>query len=199
MDTYLSFFNLQKNYNKKDLDKAYKKKVASISKMNITTTEQKIFEEKTNEIYKILDAGLDSKFKENNGSYEKMFNKSKPNNHMVIDPFYSLNSIVEPFFKQSFMNDGSINDLFANDFIGKNHFTTQSQIMTEQISYIGSDTGGSKYVLNKTSTNNNGEKKTVIENYIVDSNGKKKPLSIDKINKIFQTKDGKNYDLFIEN
>ncbi len=194
MDTYLSFFNLQKNYNKKDLDRAYQKKIASISKMNITTTEQKMFEEKTNEIYKILDSELNSKFMENTGSYEKMFNKSKPNNHKVIDPFSSLNSIVEPFFKQSFINDGSINDIFANEPVGTNSFT-----MTEQISYISSDLEGSKYVLHKTSINNNGEKTTVIENYSVDSNGKKKPLSADKVKKIFESNYGKNNDLFIEN
>ncbi len=194
MDTYLSFFNLQKNYNKKDLDRAYQKKIASISKMNITTTEQKMFEEKTNEIYKILDSELNSKFMENTGSYEKMFNKSKPNNHKVIDPFSSLNSIVEPFFKQSFINDGSINDIFANESVETNSFT-----MTEQISYISSDLEGSKYVLHKTSTNNNGEKTTVIENYSVDSNGKKKPLSADRVKKIFESNYGKNNDLFIEN
>lgn len=194
MDTYLSFFNLQKNYNKKDLDRAYQKKIASISKMNITTTEQKMFEEKTNEIYKILDSELNSKFMENTGSYEKMFNKSKPNNHKVIDPFSSLNSIVAPFFKQSFINDGSINDIFANESVETNSFT-----MTEQISYISSDLEGSKYVLHKTSTNNNGEKTTVIENYSVDSNGKKKPLSADRVKKIFESNYGKNNDLFIEN
>ncbi len=208
MDTYISFFSLQKNYNKKELDRAYQKKLSSTKKMNLSVSEQKIFEEKIDEIYKILDSHLDNKYKENSGSYEKLFMKSQPKNNKVLDPFSSLNSVIEPFYKQpffehSYMNNDMFNDLFDTNLF-KSEFdngTNMKTIFTSQshtfISNLNPD--GSRLVINERFSNNNGEKNQVIESYEIDTQGKKKPLSNNKINSMFESNYGINSDIFIEN
>ena len=188
MDTYISFFSLPKNYNKKELDRAYKKKLSSIKKMNLTVSEQKIFEEKIDEIYKILDSQLDKKYKENSGSYEKLFMKSQPMNNKIIDPFLSLNSIIEPFYKKPFFEHSYMN----ND--NKTSFSSQSHSFIQQ-----TNPDGSRLVINQKFSNNNGEKNQIIEGYEIDTNGKKKPLSNNKINSLFESKYGINSNNFIEN
>ena len=186
MDSYISFFNLKKNYNKTELDKAYIKKLSNLKKMNLTTTHQKIFQEKVTEIYNVLNSSLDNVFDDGsfssyNDSYKTMFRKGSPMNHKLLDPFSSMNTIVHKFFNEPFMSNKFGTDLLKDDMLSST-LVSQSRMYQERV-----NSDGSRVVINQESTNMNGNKNKVVETYEINKDGHKTHLPLKKAIKLLNS------------